>query len=66
MLFVGTSAGAINAALFAAVADRDPREGSKVVLDGWRSLTPRDKVFRSPFKSFFAKTLPEYIGQVTG
>ena len=37
MLFVGTSAGAINAALFAAVADRDPREGSKVVLDAWRS-----------------------------
>jgi len=64
-IFVGTSAGAINAMLFAAVADRDASEGAELVLDAWRSLT-LGKVFRSPVTSVPLKTAPAYARQVLG
>jgi NTE family protein len=64
-IFVGTSAGAINAMLFAAVADRPPAEGVEIVLDAWRSLTVR-RVFRSPVASVPLTTLPAYARQVLG
>jgi NTE family protein len=65
-VFAGTSAGAVNASLFAAVAhEDDPRHGAEQVLDVWRSLTV-DKVFRSPLVSGPLQTLPRYIGQAVG
>jgi NTE family protein len=64
-IFVGTSAGTINATLFAAVADRDPAEGAELVLDAWRSLS-LGKVFRSPVTSVPLKTAPAYARQVLG
>ena len=45
-IFVGTSAGAINATLFAAVTHMDPEKGAKQVLEAWRSLRLH-KVFRA-------------------
>jgi NTE family protein len=64
-IFVGTSAGAISATLFAAVADRDPSEGAEIVLDAWRSLS-LGRVFRSPVASVPLKTAPAYARQVLG
>jgi NTE family protein len=65
-IFVGTSAGAINATLFAAVAHLpDPRRGADQVLDAWRLLTVR-KVFRPAYRSLPLKTLPAYVGQLFG
>ena len=64
-IFVGTSAGAINAMLFAAVADRRPAEGAEAVLAAWRSLTVH-RVFRSPVASVPLKTVPAYARQVHG
>jgi len=64
-IFVGTSAGAINAMLFAAVADRHPAEGAEAVLAAWRSLTVR-RVFRSPVASLPSRTVPAYARQVLG
>lgn len=64
-IFVGTSAGAINATLFAAVAHMDPKKGAQQVLEAWRSLRLH-KVFRSPGVSVPLKTAPSYIGQVLG
>jgi NTE family protein len=64
-IFVGTSAGAINAMLFAAVADRRPAEGAEAVLAAWRSLTVHS-VFRSPVASVPLKTVPAYARQVLG
>ncbi len=64
-IFVGTSAGAINVTLFAAVADRDPSKGAELVLDAWRSLS-LSKVFRSPVTSVPLKTAPAYARQVLG
>lgn len=64
-IFVGTSAGAINATLFAAVADCDPSEGAELVLDAWRALS-LGKVFRSPVRSVPFRTAPAYARQVLG
>jgi NTE family protein len=64
-IFVGTSAGAINATLFAAEADRDPSEGAALVLDAWRALS-LGKVFRSPATSLPLRTAPAYARQVLG
>jgi NTE family protein len=61
----GTSAGAINATLFAAVADREPAEGAALALDAWRSLTLH-KVFRSPLVSAPLETFPRYVSQLLG
>lgn len=46
-LFVGTSAGAINATLFAATAHLPAAEQAERVLDVWRGISVTD-VFRSP------------------
>ena len=65
-IFVGTSAGAINGTLFAAVARvEDPHEGAQQVLSVWRSLALR-KLFRSPLRSVPLKTIPTYVGQLVG
>lgn len=64
-VFVGTSAGAINATLFAAVAHMDPEEGAQEVLKAWRSLTLHE-VFRSPMVTVPLMTAPEYVGQMLG
>jgi NTE family protein len=65
-VFAGTSAGAINATLFAAVAhEEDQHQASQQVLAAWRSLTV-SKVLRSPLVSFPFKTVPRYIGQALG
>jgi NTE family protein len=62
-VFVGTSAGAINASMFAAVAHlQDAHEAAKVVLDVWRSVDMRN-VFRSPLISG-PWTAAKYAGQV--
>ena len=64
-IFVGTSAGAINATMFAAVAHLDPADGGSRVLDTWRTLTVR-KVIAPPYLSLPFKTLPTYLGQLLG
>src|SRR5258707_214210 len=46
-LFVGTSAGAINATLYAAVAHLPAAEQGEAVLEVWRNIHTYD-VFRSP------------------
>lgn len=64
-VFVGTSAGAINAVLFAAVAHcKNQAQAAQEVLNAWRSLTPHTKVFRSPCRSALVKTLPAYLKQI--
>jgi NTE family protein len=47
LMFVGTSAGAINATIFAALAHLPPAEQAQEALQIWRSITVSD-VFRSP------------------
>jgi NTE family protein len=63
-VFVGTSAGAINAALLAATADLEPHESGQELLKLWRGLSLR-KVFRSPLFSA-PDTAATYIGQLVG
>jgi NTE family protein len=63
-IFVGTSAGAINATLLAATADLPAAEAGEKLLGFWRSLNVR-KVFRSPLLSG-PGTLATYIGQLVG
>jgi NTE family protein len=60
-VFVGTSAGAINAALFAATAHLDPRDAAEQVLAVWRGVD-RSVVFRSVFRSA-PMTLARFLGQ---
>ena len=63
-VFVGTSAGAINATLLAATAELSAEESGERLLAFWRSLTVR-KVFRSPLLSG-PSTLATYLGQLVG
>ncbi|HSZ12587.1 MAG TPA: patatin-like phospholipase family protein [Solirubrobacteraceae bacterium] len=63
-VFVGTSAGAINATLLAATADLSAGEAGEKLLAFWRSVTVR-KVFRSPLRSG-PSTLVTYMGQLLG
>lgn len=51
LMFVGTSAGAINATIFAALAHLPPAEQAQQVLQIWRNITVSD-VFRSPAVGF--------------
>jgi NTE family protein len=63
-VFVGTSAGAINATLLAATANLTAEESGEKLLEFWRGVTVR-KVFRSPLRSgpgMFAT----YVGQLVG
>ncbi|WP_260745310.1 patatin-like phospholipase family protein [Mycobacterium sp. SMC-2] len=50
-VYIGTSAGAINATLFAAYAHCPPAEQAGRVLDLWRSISVAD-VYRSPVLGF--------------
>ncbi len=63
-VFVGTSAGAINATLLAATAGLPAAEAGEKLLAFWRSLTVR-KVFRSPLRSG-PSTFVTYVGQLVG
>ncbi|MGO9763137.1 MAG: patatin-like phospholipase family protein [Solirubrobacteraceae bacterium] len=63
-VFVGTSAGAINATLLAATAHLPAAESGEQLLAFWRSLTVR-KVFRSPLRSG-PGTFATYLGQLVG
>jgi NTE family protein len=63
-VFVGTSAGAINATLLAATAHLPAAESGKHLLEFWRSLAVR-KVFHSPLRSG-PGTFATYLGQLVG
>jgi NTE family protein len=63
-VFVGTSAGAINAALLAATAHLTAGQAAESLLKFWRSLTVR-KVYRCPVISA-PGTLRAYLGQLVG
>jgi NTE family protein len=63
-IYVGTSAGAINATLLAATANQPAAEAGEQLLEFWRSVTIR-KVFRSPLRSG-PNTLATYLGQLVG
>jgi NTE family protein len=63
-VYVGTSAGAINATLLAATADLPAVEAGEQLLEFWRSVTIR-KVFRSPLRSG-PSTFATYLGQLMG
>ena len=63
-IYVGTSAGAINATLLAATAQLPAGEAGEQLLEFWRSVTIR-KVFRSPLRSG-PSTLATYLGQLLG
>jgi NTE family protein len=59
-VFVGTSAGAINAVLFTAYADLPAEEQAEKVLDVWRGIGPGD-VFRP-----LARSAPQSLGRWAG
>jgi len=63
-VFVGTSAGSINASLLAATADLEPDDAAEKLLAFWRSLTVRS-VYRSPVRSAPA-AVAAYVGQLFG
>jgi NTE family protein len=63
-IFVGTSAGAINATLAAATADLPAAQSGERLLEFWRGVSIR-KVFRSPLRSG-PSTLATYLGQLVG
>lgn len=49
-IFVGTSAGAINAAVLASLADREPRDAEAEIIKRWKSIRP-SMVLGSALKS---------------
>lgn len=51
LMFVGTSAGAINATIFAALSHLPPEKQAQQALQIWRNITVSD-VFRSPIIGF--------------
>jgi len=63
-LYVGTSAGAINAALFTATAHLPAEEQAATVLETWRGISSRD-VFRS-FLRTGPTTLVQWTTQLLG
>jgi NTE family protein len=63
-VFVGTSAGAINATLLAATAHLEASDSGARLLEFWRSITIRD-VFRSPVRTVLSN-VPTYLGQLLG
>ncbi len=63
-VFVGTSAGSINAALLAGTAELEPDDAAEKLLAFWRSVTVRS-VYRSPLLSG-PGTVAAYVGQLLG
>jgi NTE family protein len=63
-IYVGTSAGSINATLLAATAHLDPDVAAAHLLDAWRGITLQ-KVYRSPLLGLPA-TAVAYAGQFLG
>jgi NTE family protein len=64
LTFVGTSAGAINAAIFAALSHLPPAEQSERALQIWRGITVSD-VFRSPIIGF-PRLAASFTGELLG
>jgi NTE family protein len=62
LLFVGTSAGAINATIFAALSHLPPAEQAQQALRIWRDITVSD-VFRSPVVGF-PRVATRAVGQL--
>lgn len=63
-VFLGTSAGGINAALWASFSDLGPQECGAAVLDVWREMGRAD-VFAHPLKSLLGD-VPRVVGSVVG
>ncbi len=63
-VFVGTSAGSINASLLAGTAELEPDDAAEKLLAFWRSVTVRS-VYRSPLLSG-PGTVAAYVGQLLG
>jgi hypothetical protein len=63
-VFVGTSAGSINASLLAGTAELEPDGAAEKLLAFWRSVTVRS-VYRSPLLSG-PGTVAAYVGQLLG
>ncbi|MGV1036262.1 MAG: patatin-like phospholipase family protein [Candidatus Nanopelagicales bacterium] len=63
-VFIGTSAGGINAALWASLADLGPEQCGAAVLDVWREMGRAD-VFAHPVKSLIGD-VPRVLGSVAG
>lgn len=64
LTFVGTSAGAINAAIFAALSHLPPAEQAAGALQIWRGITVSD-VFRSPVIGF-PRMAVSFTGELFG
>jgi NTE family protein len=64
LTFVGTSAGAINAAIFAALSHLPPAEQAASALQIWRDITVSD-VFRSPIIGF-PRMAASFTGELLG
>ncbi|HEY5857092.1 MAG TPA: patatin-like phospholipase family protein [Aldersonia sp.] len=61
-MFVGTSVGALNAAIFAGFAHLPPADQAQAVLDVWREISVSD-VFASPLRGSVGVTA-RYLGQL--
>lgn len=60
-IFLGTSAGAINATAFASLAHLDAKEASAIALERWRGVTARS-VYRSPLRAGLSSVLDSPLG----
>ncbi|BCJ75969.1 hypothetical protein CS0771_55130 [Catellatospora sp. IY07-71] len=63
-VWIGTSVGAVNAALFASLAHLPAKEAVDVALDRWRQVRPED-VFHAPLSNS-VRTVLRYLGEVAG
>lgn len=64
-VFLGTSAGAINAALWGSYADLGPNDAAQRVIDTWRSIDSRD-IYRNPAASLLLSDAPRFWLSVWG
>ncbi len=64
-IFLGTSAGALNAVLFAAYADAAPADAAAAIADIWRR-TGRRQVFRPIVPSLALAGVRDLVGRLTG
>ncbi len=63
-IFVGTSAGAINASLLAATIDQGAKAAAAALLDFWKHVRIQE-IIKAPLLSG-PKTIATYLGQVAG
>lgn len=64
-VFIGTSAGAINAALWGSYADLGAEGAAQQVIDTWRSIDSRD-IYRNPAASLLLSDAPRFWLSVWG